>query len=227
MKIFFFGGGPSVEGPHAEVEIGREADPQQIGQLQPGGRFVAGPEEQEHGQYQPPQGGQPHQREAVGLGVEEDEAPAEIEGQLHAEHGQSPGPGGGRGASAIPGPPPLPSGRTGRSTPRGTPRWAGRGAALRWFWRRGPPPAGSASRRGRHRLNRQNTQSINFPWLCFHAASPGVSLCTPPAGHTWQIQGTDLAVGYASGAKDRVQLFCSPAPSPKETVTLSVCQVTA
>ncbi len=52
----FFGGGLSVDGPHAEVEIGREADPQQIGQLQPGGRLVAGLEEQEHGQYQPPQG---------------------------------------------------------------------------------------------------------------------------------------------------------------------------
>ena len=96
---------PLVEDPHPEVQIGREGHPQQIGNLEQGGGPVRPAEEDDHPHDQSPQDGQPGQGEAVGPPVEENEAPAEVEGQLDPEQGQSPAPVAGGGHQPHPGRP--------------------------------------------------------------------------------------------------------------------------
>ena len=65
----------SVEPPDAEVEPGGKGHPQEIGDLEPGGRRIHLAELQDHPEDQAPQDHQPDQGQAVTVEAEEQNAP--------------------------------------------------------------------------------------------------------------------------------------------------------
>ena len=85
-----------VEQPDREIQIARESDPEQIGELQPAGERIDLAKEQQHTQDQPPERDQPEERRAEGLQVEKDQRPAEVEKELQPVDAQAGAPGGGR-----------------------------------------------------------------------------------------------------------------------------------
>lgn len=73
----------SIEQPHSEVQVCGKGHPEKIGNLQLCGRFIHFPEGENHQRDQDPQRDQPKESETKGLQIKEDNAPEEIECQLH------------------------------------------------------------------------------------------------------------------------------------------------
>ena len=143
-----YAGRSTIEPPHAAVEIGGEGHPEKIGDLQPRGEGVNLAHGENHPYNLRPEYQQPDEGQAVGLEVEEDEAPEKIKGQLNEKKAQAVGPGGGVRGEVDPGPADAHQGKqnapdNGKDDGRG-----GRGEAFQWPGGRSPSRPGSASRRG-------------------------------------------------------------------------------
>ena len=78
-----------VEHPHPKIQVCGKGHPEEIRNLQPCGRFIHFPEGQNHQQDQNPQHDQPKESKSKGLQIEEDDAPEEIERQLHKKQQQA------------------------------------------------------------------------------------------------------------------------------------------
>lgn len=92
----------TVQDTDPGVEVAREQDPQQIGDLQTRRRGIDLTEGGNHGEYEEPQRAQPQERETVGPEIEKYDAPEEIEGQLQKVQEQTPGTRSGRGSQIYP-----------------------------------------------------------------------------------------------------------------------------
>ena len=73
----------SVEQPHPEIQVCGKGHPEKIRNLQPCSRLIHFPEGQNHQQDQNPQCDQPKESKSKSLQIKEDNAPEEIECQLH------------------------------------------------------------------------------------------------------------------------------------------------
>ena len=71
-----------IEIPHAQIQVRRIDQPDPIGNLQLGGGQVCLIKEQGHSKNQRPQQHQPEKGQKIGLRVEKDQAPEEIDDQL-------------------------------------------------------------------------------------------------------------------------------------------------
>lgn len=80
----------SIQPPHAEVQIGGEGHPKEVGKLEPGRPEIHLGKDLHHPDHQSPQPHQPCQGQAKGLEVEKEDAPKEVDGQLEQKDLQSP-----------------------------------------------------------------------------------------------------------------------------------------
>lgn len=167
----------SVQHPYAIIQVSGESDPEQVGNLHPGGQRVDLAEGDNHPQDQPPQNQQPDQCGAEGLQIEKQNAPKEVKGELEQEDAQAIGALT-RGGSQV-----DPSGPNSHQSKQNAPDdgkyKGGRGKrglndtfTVRLCSIPGQPAGQAACR-----LGKQNPGGVDFPCMMLHIRSPGDSIC--------------------------------------------------